>query len=155
MKANKISKNSQEKKRNMRIFGLKPAGIEALTHGVFAIAMTILALELSADHAILATIRSAEGGNFWHLFMAVYAYAMGFLSLGLYWILHHYIFHFIKRSNGVFAWLHILFLMFAALVPLSTKVTRVYKDSYPSYLQIKDILYSFLLDGQIPEKRLN
>ena len=112
---------------------MSPSRIETLCDGVFAIAMTILVLELSTDHAILASIAAVEGGNFWHLFEGIFAYTMGFLTLGVYWVLHHYMFHFIKRSNGVFAWLHILFLMFAALVPLSTKVTRAYQDSYPAF----------------------
>jgi uncharacterized membrane protein len=36
-------------------------------------------------------------------------------------------FHFIKRSDGVIVWLTILFLIFAALVPLATKVNNAYE----------------------------
>jgi len=134
MKLNHTARNSQGKKGNMWAFGQSPSRIETLTDGVFAIAMTILVLELSTDHGILASIAAVEGGSFMHLFEGIYAYVVGFLVLGVYWVLHHYMFHFIKRSNGVLAWLHVLFLMFAALVPLSTKVTRIYPDSYPAFL---------------------
>jgi len=68
---------------------------------VFAIAMTILVLELSLEAEIINTLAGEPGGNFWHTFTAIYAYVSGFIVLGIYWAFHHYMFHFIKRSNGV------------------------------------------------------
>ena len=55
---------------------------------------------------------------------------MGFLVLGVYWIMHKFIFHHIKRSDGVLGWLNMIFLMFAALVPLSTKVNNSLPSNY-------------------------
>jgi len=76
-----------------------------------------------------------EGGyDMNHLFIGLYAYLMGFLVLGIYWTIHQYIFHFIRRSNGVLAWLNVMFLILAALVPLTTKVNQVHVDSYPGYV---------------------
>jgi len=123
----------KRKKKNMWASGLSPSRIEALCDGVFAIAMTILVLELSVDEHILKAIAFAEGGNLYYLLDGIYTYVMGFVVLGVYWVLHHYMFNFIKRSDGVLVWLNVLFLMFAALVPLSTKVSRTYPDSYPGY----------------------
>ena len=121
---------------NIRYVGKlqKPQRIEALSDGVFAIAMTILVLELSLEPEIVNTLSGEAGGHFWHTFNAIYAYIMGFVILGIYWAFHHYMFHFIKRSNGVLVWLNILFLMFAALVPLSTKVNRVNPESYIGFV---------------------
>jgi uncharacterized membrane protein len=129
-----MPKNEIEKKKNMWDLGVRPSRIEALCDGVFAIAMTILVLELSLEPEIIDTLAGAHGGDFWHTFNAIYAYIMGFIVLGIYWAFHHYMFHFIKRSNGVLVWLNILLLMFAALVPLSTKVNSTYIDSYPGYV---------------------
>ncbi|UCF12361.1 MAG: DUF1211 domain-containing protein [Thermoplasmatales archaeon] len=86
--------------------------------------MTILVLELSLDETIINTFAWLPGGNFTHTYTAIYAYVLGFITLGIYWAFHHYIFHFIKRSNGVLVWLNVLFLMFAALVPFSTVVNQ-------------------------------
>ena len=36
--------------------------------------------------------------------------------------MHHYVFHFIKRSDGILAWLNILYLAFASLVPFWTRM---------------------------------
>ena len=124
----------KQDKKNMWNLGVAPSRIEALCDGVFAIAMTILVLELSLDSVIIETLAGVHGGDFWHTFTAVYSYIMGFIVLGIYWAFHHYMFHFIKRSNGVLVWLNILFLIFAALVPLSTKVARVHEGSYLGYV---------------------
>jgi uncharacterized membrane protein len=58
----------------------------------------------------------------------IYGYVLGFLIIGVYWAVHHHIFHYIKRSDGVLVWLTILFLLFAVLVPVGTKL-----NSYVEY----------------------
>jgi uncharacterized membrane protein len=90
---------------------LSPGRIEALTDGVFAIAMTLIAIEIGPD-------------ALWHSehWIEFYSYALGFFSLGVFWILHHYMFYFIKRSDGGLVWINILFLAAASLVPFWTRV---------------------------------
>jgi uncharacterized membrane protein len=61
-----------------------------------------------------------------------YIYGLGFIVLGIYWILHRYMFFFIKRSDGVLIWLNILFLTLASLVPFSTKALSVNEVLLPS-----------------------
>jgi uncharacterized membrane protein len=111
---------------------LKPSRIEALTDGVFAIAMTILVLELSIPNFIGTHTGGEEAPrSFFEMIPEFYVYALGFVVLGIYWILHRYMFHFIKRSDGVLVWLNILFLMFAAAVPFTTAVLRVNESLTP------------------------
>jgi uncharacterized membrane protein len=105
--------------------GLSPGRIEALTDGTFAIAMTILVLELPAPLLFEAASHGEQPTSFLAMWPEFYIYAMGFIALGVYWTLHHYMFHYIKRSDGVLMWLNILFLIFAALVPFSAKVLSV------------------------------
>ncbi len=119
---------------DMWSFGISPSRIEALCDGTFAIAMTILVLELSLDEKIIDALAMHGNYDLNYLFVGLYSYVMGFVVLGIYWALHHYIFHFIKRSDGVLVWLNIVFLIFAALVPLSTKVNQTYIDSYAGYV---------------------
>lgn len=99
---------------------LSPGRLEALSDGVIAIAITLLVLELS-----IPMLGGGEGGGDAPSSLAdmggeFYAYAMGFLALGVYWAFHHYIFHFIRRSDGVLMWLNIMFLSFASMVPFWT-----------------------------------
>jgi uncharacterized membrane protein len=95
-------------------FWMSPDRIVALTDGVFAITMTLLVLELHAE-------------TLFHLeeWIEFYSYALGFFSLGVYWILHHYIFHFIKRSTGGLIWLNIIFLATSSMVPFWTRVLNL------------------------------
>ena len=104
---------------------LSPGRIEALTDGVMAIAMTILVLELPVPHLLGSAGSGEHPASFLDMWDEFYIYVTGFIVLGIYWILHHYMFHFIKRSDGVLVWLNIVFLVLAALVPYATKVLQV------------------------------
>ncbi len=105
--------------------GLSPGRIEGLTDGTVAIIMTILVLELPAPLLLETVTHGEHPTSFLAMWPEFYIYVMGFIVLGIYWTLHHYIFHYIKRSDGVLMWLNILFLIFAALVPFSAKVLSV------------------------------
>jgi uncharacterized membrane protein len=102
--------------------GLTPGRIEALTDGVFAIAMTIIVLELSVPYLLASSPPGEHPTSFLEMWDEFYIYVVGFITLGIYWILHRYMFFFIQRSDGVLIWLNILFLMLASMVPFSTKV---------------------------------
>lgn len=112
--------------KNVSAFNLSTTRLEALSDGVFAIAMTLLVLELSVPYFTGAgkvghpTSFSEMGGEF-------YTYVLGFFSLGVYWILHHYVFNLIKRSDGLLVWLNITFLALASLIPFWSQVL-IYSD---------------------------
>ena len=112
--------------RDKLFFNLSTTRLEALSDGVFAIAMTLLVLELSVPHFIGAG-NTGYPTSFSEMWGEFYTYGVGFFSLGVYWILHHYIFNFIKKSDGALVWLNITFLAFASLVPFWTQVL-LYSD---------------------------
>jgi uncharacterized membrane protein len=126
------NKANQRDGRNRWTPGLKPGRIEALTDGVFAIAMTILVLELSVPYLLGSSGPGEHPSSFLDMWDEFYIYVLGFIVLGIYWILHRYMFFFIKRSDGVLIWLNILFLTLASLVPFSTKVLSVNEVLLPS-----------------------
>lgn len=114
-----------EKKTDVWSFGLiSSTRVETLVDGVLAIALTLLVLELSVNTHVLESISS---GNLYAISGELIGYVLGFLVIGIYWVIHHFMFHFIKRSDGVIVWLTILFLIFAALVPLATKVNNTFE----------------------------
>jgi uncharacterized membrane protein len=121
-------KKSHSKKTDDDVFWIPPDRIVALTDGVFAITMTLLVLELRAEYLW----KSDEWIKF-------YAYGLGFFSLAVFWILHHYIFHFIKRSTVGLLWLNIIFLAFSSMVPFWTLVINEGPDApepYPQYITL-------------------
>ncbi len=118
--------------------------IETLADGVLAIALTILVLELSMNSHVLEAI---SDGHLFDISGELIGYTLGFLVIGIYWVIHHFMFHFIKNSDGVLVWLNILFLMFAALVPLATKVnnTSEYQSSNGLLFYFATTVISILL----------
>jgi uncharacterized membrane protein len=112
--------------------GLSPVRNETLCDGVLAIAMTILVLELPVPHLFASLAAGDAPTSFLEMWGEFYTYVLGFLMLGVYWILHSYMFYFIKRSDGVLMWLNILFLILAALVPFSTKALMVNEALIPT-----------------------
>ncbi len=107
------SKNINKPEDAQDQFWMSPARLLGLSDGVIAIAITILAIKL------IPLIHENEG-SISAMGPELYQYAIGFLSLGIYWVLHHHIFHIIKRADAVLVWLNIVFLAFASLGPFWT-----------------------------------
>lgn len=105
--------------------GLTKARIEALADGVFAIAMTLLVLDLKVPN-----ISHANPDQLLPALLAQWpkyiSYAISFFMLGIYWIGHHNQFHVIRRSDRGFLWINILYLMTISLLPFSTALLGEY-----------------------------
>jgi uncharacterized membrane protein len=96
---------------------LTKSRIEALSDGVFAIAMTLLVLKLEVpehQHSNEEMLRQLLG-----LRPQFMAYVITFLIAGGFWFLHHLTFHFIRHVTAFLVWVNLLFLMFISLLPFS------------------------------------
>ncbi len=93
--------------------------ILALSDGVFAIAMTLLILEI----AVPATTADADLPKallaLWPRYLA---YVLSFVVIARFWVAHHQAFRLIGRYDGVLVWLNLLLLMFVAFLPFPTAV---------------------------------
>ena len=95
--------------------------VEALTDGVFAIAMTILVLDLK----IPPEVREAAPdllSALWAQSDKFVCYFWGFLLLGAFWITHVRKFRVLRGSDASHIWLNLLILIFVCLVPFSTSL---------------------------------
>ena len=105
--------------------GLPKNRLETLVDGVFAIAMTILVLELRAPQTLgpggLAQGLVDLGSRF-------ATFVISFIVLGVYWFAHHQVFHFVLSVNRTLVWLNIFFLMGIALVPFAASVMGAYTN---------------------------
>jgi uncharacterized membrane protein len=97
--------------------GLSPARIETLCDGVFAIAMTILVLELHAPDPVAGIDLVGRLAALWP---KIASYAVSFIILGTLWVGHHYQFHFIRRSDRALLWVNLFFLLFVSFLPFAT-----------------------------------
>lgn len=101
---------------------LRMARLDALCDGVFAIAMTLLVLELRtpakelvhSGHDLMIQLQLL-GPKFM-------SYFLSFLILGIFWVAHNSQYVFIKQINRELLWINILYLLFISLVPFSTAI---------------------------------
>ena len=99
--------------------------VEAFSDGVFAIAITLLILEIHVP-----TDNTDTGGltdaRLRHELLALWpsylAYTMSFLLIGMVWINHHRMFRYIARVDGIVLGLNVLLLMDVAFLPFSTDI---------------------------------
>jgi uncharacterized membrane protein len=98
------------------------ARIEMLCDGVFAIAMTLLVLELKVPELPKAT----PAAEVWHALaenrLSYFAYVLTFMLAGSFWLQHHVLFHYLTRATRAMAMLNLVFLMFVSLLPFSTSL---------------------------------
>jgi uncharacterized membrane protein len=93
--------------------------VEALTDGIFAIAMTLLVLELKVPELP----KTASAPELLHRLgeaaPAFFSFLVSFMYCGLLWIMHHLAMHFVRHIQIGLVWLNLLFLMSISLLPFS------------------------------------
>lgn len=89
------------------------ATIVNLTNGIFAVAMTLLVLDirLSPDLG-----RQMLGSGLIHLLPRLYSYVVSFFVLALFWLTYHRVVAFIARADYGFVWWNITFLFSVTLL---------------------------------------
>lgn len=97
--------------------------VETFSDGVFAIAITLLILDIKVQHVHGSTDLLS---NLLHLWPAYFAYILSFVMIGIYWANHHYVFKLYQKTNHVLNLLNLLFLLFIAFLPLPTEVLGSY-----------------------------
>ncbi|HTQ27399.1 MAG TPA: TMEM175 family protein [Puia sp.] len=98
--------------------------IEAFSDGVFAIAITLLVLELIGtlhSHRSLH-LRSFFIGN-WQSFLA---FLIGFITILVCWINHHTVFEYIRKTDTNFMWINGFLLFLVTFTPFPTAVLAEY-----------------------------
>ena len=108
------------------VVGLTKTRIEGLANGIFAFAMPLLILMLSPPSLDTAELPGALQAS-WTKYLS---YVATFVMLGVYWINHHNQFHFIKRSDRLFLWINLLFLMSVAFVPFTSGLLGTYGEQH-------------------------
>lgn len=98
--------------------------IEAFSDGVFAIAITLLVLELigtlkpESDEGLLETCF-----NHWESFLA---FAIGFITIMVCWINHHIALEYVQKVDTKFMWVNGFLLFVVTLTPFPTAILAEY-----------------------------
>jgi uncharacterized membrane protein len=104
------------------IAGRSADRLAALSDGVFAFAMTVLALDLHVPAAFTIHSEAELGHSLVELSPRLLTYLMSFLTLGIFWVGQNTQHDLLERSERGYAWIHIAFLMAVTLVPFSTSL---------------------------------
>lgn len=93
--------------------------IEAFSDGVFAIAITLLVLEIKIPQAHGAAELWRALGAQWPSY---FAYVVSFLVIGVVWVNHHTLFGHLARVDRTLMFLNLLLLMLISVLPFPTAV---------------------------------
>ncbi|MBS1771905.1 MAG: DUF1211 domain-containing protein [Bacteroidetes bacterium] len=96
--------------------------LEAFSDGVFAIAITLLILDIRIPDVSYEQLQSQWAD----IAPRIAAYVMSFIVIGWYWISHHYSFQQIQKVDGFFLWMNILVLMLVSFIPFPTSLLGRY-----------------------------
>ena len=97
------------------------ARLEAFSDGVFAIAATLLILEIGVDSS-----RGDLGSQLAHIWPAYLAYATTFLIIGVIWLNHHHCVSLIGLVDRTFLFINLLLLLTISFMPFPTKLVAEY-----------------------------
>lgn len=94
------------------------ARTETFSDGVFAIAITLLVLDINVPKSELANLPSA----ILHAWPEYLGYVTSFLTIGGVWLTHHAIFRRLRLANARIMRLNLLLLMAVAFLPFPTRL---------------------------------
>jgi uncharacterized membrane protein len=110
--------------------------ILAFSDGVFAIAITLLVLNLTVptvQHDLLGAL-----GNEWPRYLS---YVTSFILIGILWANHHHIFNHVKRANHTFLMINVIFLLWVAFIPFPTAILASYLNN-PAERRTAMVIYA-------------
>jgi len=102
--------------------GFRTGRLEAFSDGVFAIAITLLILDIgvssNAGHDLLHVI-----GSLWPSYLA---YVASFSTIGAAWLGHNAITEYLERADAAFVRLNLLLLLIISFLPFPTRLVAEY-----------------------------
>jgi uncharacterized membrane protein len=113
--------------------------LEAFSDGVFAIAITLLVLELHSPEL-------EEGQRLWPALLKEWpqfaAYLTSFAILGIMWVNHHSLFRQIQRTDRGLMFLNLLLLLWATLLPFPTSMFAEHLEDHSINANVAAAVYS-------------
>ncbi|SFG16562.1 Uncharacterized membrane protein [Duganella sp. CF458] len=96
--------------------------IEALVDGIFAVAMTLLVIELKLPEHVPATSSAELLHVLGELAPTFGSWVISFLVLAIFWVGNHRLYSYVRHLDGPLTWYTILMLAGASLLPFASAV---------------------------------
>lgn len=114
--------------------------IEAFSDGVFAVAITLLVLNLQVPQLAASVVSRELPHTLFELWPKLLSYALSFVIVGIYWVGHHNTFHYIIQSDRILLWINLLLMMCIVFIPFPTALIGQYPEQ-----QISVVIYASTL----------
>ena len=111
--------------------------LEAFSDGVFAVAITLLALNITVagPGPGKQLVLLGELSSHWPAFVA---YVISFFTIGIIWVNHHALLRSVKAVDRTLLFLNLVLLLFVVLIPFSTATAAEFlsKDNWDSRVAV-------------------
>jgi len=114
--------STEEPTSEPRRRGFRTGRLEAFSDGVFAIAVTLLVLDI----AVSANAGQHLLRSILDLWPAYLAYVVSFSTIGAAWLAHNAITEYLDRTDAAFVRLNLLLLLFVSFLPFPTRLLADY-----------------------------
>jgi uncharacterized membrane protein len=104
-----------------RRFSLQTSRMEALSDGIFAIASTLLVLDLA-----IPAVSSDVGPSLLKQWPTYLAYVVSFATIGNAWLNHSVITEYLERADAILLRLNLVLLFFVSVLPFPTHMLAEY-----------------------------
>jgi uncharacterized membrane protein len=118
-----------------------PARIEAFSDSVLAIIITLLVLDLRVPREKVPGDGSLARALL-HQWPVYLAFVVSFLQVGVVWVNHHAMFHYIRRTDHRLLVYNLLLLLCTAVLPFTSALLAEYTRAGEAELRLAALLYS-------------
>jgi uncharacterized membrane protein len=124
--------------------GRGPERLEAFSDGVFAIAITLLILEVRVPSGEDLSSSARLADALWALWPSYLAYAIGFSTIGVMWINHHNLLRHVERVDHGLMLANLFLLGLVAFVPFPTALLAATLTGPGQQLGVLTLLATFV-----------
>jgi len=124
--------------------------IEGLTDAIFAVAMTLLVIELKIPETAHITSQAALIDAIGHLGPKIVAWSISFFVLAQFWYGNHRLFYFVKHVDGKFLFYSLAYLGLVSLMPFSSALVGEYQIIFFSQILQSRYVYKHAAVGGTP-----
>ena len=118
--------------------------LEAFSDGVFAVAITLLALDLTVAGPAGPGSLTDQLHEKWPAFLA---YLISFFMIGIVWVNHHALVRSIVKVDRTLLFLNLVLLLFVVLIPFATGIVAEYFSRHDWNTQVAMMLYGGVFLG--------
>ena len=119
------------------------ARLEAFSDGVFAVAITLLALNLAVPGPGHGSLLHQLA----HQWPAYVAYIVSFFVIGVLWVNHHSLFRQVGRVDRGLLYANLCLLLFVVVIPFITSTFADYLQSGGQDARVAGVLYAVVMEA--------